>query len=102
MEITSINGPCFKIITSEAVLFTDPSFAPQDTLSNISSITAVTLSVPTENRKDYTGLPGNPKIIQGPGEYEISSIYIHGLGTADKSPDEVNQINTIYFKFIFG
>jgi L-ascorbate metabolism protein UlaG (beta-lactamase superfamily) len=96
MEINWINGPCFKLTTSEAILFTDPSFVPPDQLANSSSITAVTFNIPTENRSDYEGLPGNPKIIQGPGEYEISSIYIRGIAIADKSPDDVKQINTIY------
>ena len=55
------------------------------------SATAVTISIDDSNYNFLDDIEGTPKIICGPGEYELSGIYITGLMTPDVTTPDGEQ-----------
>ena len=57
----------------------------------------VTVSNPQPNYSNVEGVGGDPRVIDGPGEYEIGGYYISGTATASHGGEEEPSIvNTIY------
>jgi L-ascorbate metabolism protein UlaG (beta-lactamase superfamily) len=56
----------------------------------------VTISHPHPHHSHYAGIEGNPRVLQGPGEYEIANFYIVGMGTERNDPQSEPETNTIY------
>src|SRR5262249_4557903 len=81
MELTWLGHSCFRLRGKDATLITDPP-APATgyTLGRISA-DIVTVSH-HHTGHDYTrAIGGNPRIVDGPGEYEIEQILISGVQT---------------------
>ncbi len=101
MEINWLGNKCFRITSGDAVLLTDPmdiSREAFDSASSVSSVDIVIISHTTPAYEGYMELLGMPKVLEGPGEYEISSVYIRGIATpyrASEDPDH-QDINTVY------
>lgn len=103
MEISWLGHSCFQLRGKNVVLITDP-FTPQQgtsqeapsTLGKINaSIITVSHNHPGHNY--IQGLGGNPRIIRGPGEYEISEVLITGVAAYhDDQRGAVRGRNTIY------
>ena len=55
----------------------------------------VTLSTDFQAHSNTSSVTGSPRILNGPGEYEIAHYYIVGIGTGLGDPQDAN-INTIY------
>lgn len=81
MEITWLGHACFRLRGREAVVVTDP--CPPSTGYKIGRISGhiVTLSHPHPEHSYTQALTGNPRIITGPGEYEIGGVMIVGVAT---------------------
>ena len=56
----------------------------------------VTVSHDHPNHSNYSGISGNPRILQGPGEYEIANFYISGIGTDRNEIENSLKTNTIF------
>ncbi|MFQ5873886.1 MAG: MBL fold metallo-hydrolase [Dehalococcoidia bacterium] len=102
MDITWLGRRCFGIRSRDAVVVTDPHAEAISRLPKEQILKAITIS-----RSDLaTDLPerdresGYPRIIKGPGEYEVADILITGVATLLESQNEQGQTdrgkNTIY------
>ena len=88
MDITWLGHSCFRIKGSQAVVITDPF--PPDLGYSLGKPTAniVTVSHQHPSHSYFQGIGGEPRRIQGPGEYEISGILIIGVATFHDGDDQ--------------
>jgi len=97
MEITWLGHSCFKLKGKRATVITDP-YSPNLGYSlgkQTASIVTVSHQHPGHSFTD--GISGNPKLVSGPGEYEISNVLIIGVATFhDKDRGGTRGKNTIY------
>lgn len=81
MELTWLGHSCFRLRGKDATLITDPpSPTTGYTLGRISA-DIVTISHEHVGHNYVKGVGGEPKVIDGPGEYEVSQILISGVQT---------------------
>ena len=97
MEIDWFGHACFRLRGREGTVITDPyskdiglSFArPRGDI--------VTISHAHPGHSFAKGVKGDPKVIEGPGEYEIKNIFITGVPTMhDKKGGKDRGANTVY------
>lgn len=103
MDITWLGHSCFRIKGSNAVIINDPF--PPDLGYTLGKQTAniVTLSHEHPSHSYVQGIGGEPRIIKGPGEYEISGVLIIGVAAFhDTQRGQVRGKNTIYVMEIDG
>jgi len=103
VDITWLGHSCFRIKGSQAIIITDP-FPPElgYTLGK-QTANIITLSHQHPSHSYAQGIGGEPKIIKGPGEYEISGILIIGIATFhDNQRGQVRGKNTVYVMEIDG
>ena len=97
MEISWLGHSCFQLRGKNVTLITDP-FSPQPAHS-LGKISApiVTISHNHPGHNFAGGVDGDPRIVRGPGEYEISDVLITGVASYhdNKHGQELGR-NTIY------
>jgi L-ascorbate metabolism protein UlaG (beta-lactamase superfamily) len=97
MEITWLGHSCFKLRGKQASILTDPF---DNTIGyNLGKITAdiVTVSHDHPQHSFASGVGGDPKVLRGPGEYEIAGIFIYGTTTFhDSNKGQTRGKNTVY------
>jgi L-ascorbate metabolism protein UlaG (beta-lactamase superfamily) len=97
MEISWLGHSCFQLRGKNVTLITDP-FPPQlgYSLGKVSApIVTVSHNHPSHNFVE--GVKGEPRIVRGPGEYEISDVLITGVASYhDGKHGEERGRNTIY------
>jgi L-ascorbate metabolism protein UlaG (beta-lactamase superfamily) len=97
MEISWLGHSCFQLRGKNVTLITDP-FSPQlgHSLGKISA-PIVTISHDHPGHNYAGGVNGEPRIVRGPGEYEISDVLITGVASYhdNKYGQELGR-NTIY------
>ena len=81
MEINWLGHSCFRVRSRETTIVTDPpSAASGYSLPNIAAtIVTVSHAHPGHNASELCG--GTPRIIEGPGEYEVAGVLIAGVRT---------------------
>lgn len=81
MDINWLGLSCFRIRGSQAVIITDP-FPPESgyTLGK-QTADIVTISHAHVSHSYVQGVSGPPRVVKGPGEYEISGVLVLGLTT---------------------
>jgi L-ascorbate metabolism protein UlaG (beta-lactamase superfamily) len=81
MEITWLGRSCFRVRAKEATVVTDP--CDKSTGYTISRPTAdiVTVSHSDPAHAHVDGVAGSPRVIEGPGEFEIAGTSIVGVTT---------------------
>lgn len=96
MEITWLGHSCFRLRQDDVVLITDP-FPPSLGLS-IGEIEASAVSVSHDhpNHSSVSGILGDPRVIRGPGEYEVRNIYVRGFLTPPAEDDPADKRNTAF------
>ncbi len=97
MEITWLGHSCFKIRDKQGILITDP-YSPDLGYSLVKQVSdIVTLSHQHPGHSFVQGISGNPKVVCGPGEYEISNMLIIGISTFhDNEKGAARGKNTVY------
>jgi L-ascorbate metabolism protein UlaG (beta-lactamase superfamily) len=103
MEISWLGHSCFLLRGKNVTLVTDP-FSPQQgpsqgELPRLSKINAsiVTVSHNHPGHNNVMTVGGNPRIVRGPGEYEISDVLITGVASYhDEKRGQQYGRNTIY------
>ncbi len=103
MEISWLGHSCFGLRGKNAVLVTDP-FLPQqkDAAGGNLKLTTTPTSIVTvsqrHSQQDYlAGITGKPRVVQGPGEYEISDVLITGVASSyNETHAPTYKHNTIY------
>jgi L-ascorbate metabolism protein UlaG (beta-lactamase superfamily) len=97
MEISWLGHSCFQLRGKNVTLITDP-FSPQleHSLGKINA-PIVTISHNHPGHNFTGGVGGDPRIVHGPGEYEISDVLITGVASYhdNKHGQELGR-NTIY------
>ena len=94
---------CFRIKGSQAVIITDPF--PPDLGYSLGKPAAniVTVSHQHPSHSFVQGVGGEPRIVQGPGEYEISGVLIIGVATFhDAEGGQKRGKNTVYLMEVDG
>jgi L-ascorbate metabolism protein UlaG (beta-lactamase superfamily) len=97
MDITWLGHSCFRIKGKEVVVLTDP--CPPSTGYSIGKVQAdiATVSHAHEPHSYLENLQEGPRVISGPGEYEIKDTYITGIATFhDDAQGKKLGKNTIY------
>lgn len=97
MEISWSGHSCFKIKGRQATVITDP-YSP-DLGYSLGNPTAhiVTVSHQHPGHSYTQGIGGEPRIVAGPGEYEIDGILITGIATFhDRERGQERGKNTVY------
>jgi L-ascorbate metabolism protein UlaG (beta-lactamase superfamily) len=103
VDIAWLGHSCFRIKGSNAVIITDPF--PPDLGYTLGKLTAniVTLSHEHPSHSYVQGIGGEPRIIKGPGEYEISGVLIIGIAAFhDTQRGQARGKNTVYVMEIDG
>lgn len=98
MEISWLGHACFRIRGGQNnVVITDPyapnlGYSPGELTARI-----VTVSHQHPGHSYVQGITGKPRVIAGPGEYEISDVFILGLATYhDDEQGKLRGKNTVY------
>jgi len=103
VDITWLGHSCFRIKGSQAIVITDPF--PPDLGYSLGKQTAniVTVSHQHPSHSYVRGIGGEPRLIKGPGEYEISNVLIIGIATFhDSVKGQSRGKNTAYLMEIDG
>ena len=97
MDISWLGHSCFRIRGTHATVITDPY--PPDLGYSLGKPTAriVTVSHQHPGHSYVQGIAGQPKIVKGPGEFEISGVLIIGIATFhDGEKGKKRGKNTVY------
>jgi L-ascorbate metabolism protein UlaG (beta-lactamase superfamily) len=81
MDITWIGHSCFRLKGPKSTVITDP-FPPTLGLP-LGDLEAslITISNTHPNHNNRAGINGSPIVLDGPGEYDVSHVYIKGIQT---------------------
>ena len=96
MEITWLGHSCIRLRSGGITLLTDPYSETLGLPVQRSPADIVTISHSHPHHSYLDGIRGEPRVIDGPGEYEIASFYISGMGTAYDAVEGEGGINTVY------
>ena len=96
MEITWLGHSCFRLRNEELAIVTDPFPDSIGLRLGEPRALAVTVSHQHANHSYWEGVAGDPMILKGPGEYELSGIYVTGMMTLPGEGDSPGKRNTAY------
>ena len=103
VEITWLGHSCFRLRDRAATVVTDPY--GKDMGLNLVRVRAdiVTVSHDAEDHNYVKGVKGDYQVLTGPGEYEVSSVFVTGLELRGdrKSKKEVAGPRNTVFLFEF-
>ena len=97
MEISWLGHSCFRIKGRQATVITDPY--PPDLGYSLGKLTAhiVTVSHRHPGHSYIQGISDEPRLVTGPGEYEINGVLITGIATFhDSEKGEKRGKNNVY------
>src|SRR3972149_757998 len=81
MEITWLGHSCFRLRNKNTTIITDPFDNKIGIKLGKVSADIVTISHNHYDHSNVAAVSGTPKVIDGPGEYEIGGIFITGIQT---------------------
>jgi len=87
MDITWLGHACFRLRGRDVTILTDPyegddwGYPPLSALANV-----VTVSNSHPHHAGLSGIEGQPRVLRGPGEYDIGGALIWGVRT-EPGPD---------------
>jgi L-ascorbate metabolism protein UlaG (beta-lactamase superfamily) len=94
---------CFRIKGSQAVVITDPFPPNLGYALGKPNASIVTVSHQHPSHSYIQGVGGEPRIVRGPGEYEISGVLIIGIATFhDTEGGRRRGRNTVYLMEVDG
>jgi len=98
MEINWLGHSSISINSRDIILITDPFDNSDGEFFDSPKADIVTVSNDDPKHSNVSGVKGTPKIISGPGEYEIKHFYLTGIGSGVQSQDNSQNeaVNTIY------
>ena len=92
MEITWHGHSTARLVSSDIVLVTDPF--PDVQVAPGVHIVAISNDSPLSSAHD--AIDGDPRLVKGPGLYEVQGYNITGIGTALNDEEDSRRINTVY------
>ena len=96
MEIIWLGHSCFRLRSNDLAVITDPFPDSIGLRMGGAQSFIVTVSHRHDNHSHWQGVGGDPKVLRGPGEYELSGIYITGIMTPKSADDPEDKRNTAY------
>ncbi len=97
MEIDWFGHACFRLRGREGTVITDPYSKEIGLSFPRPRADIVTLSHDHPGHNFANGVKGEPRVLSGPGEYEIKNIFVTGIPTAhDKKGGKERGKNTVY------
>lgn len=81
MELTWLGHSCFRLRGKDATLITDPPAPSTGYTVGRLSADIITISHHHPGHDYVKAVTGDPKVIDGPGEYEVQQILISGVQT---------------------
>ena len=97
MEITWYGHSWFRLRGREGTVITDPFGKDSGYEWSRPRADIVTISHEHENHNQWERVAGDPKVVHGPGEYEINNIFVTGIGSFhDNKKGADRGRNTIY------
>ena len=103
MEISWLGHSCFKIKGAQATVITDPYSPDLGYSLGKPAADIVTVSHQHAGHSYVAGVAGEPRVIRGPGEYEVSGVLIWGIATFhDDSRGQERGKNTVYLFEVDG
>ncbi len=96
MEIVWLGHSCFRLRGRDLTIVTDPfgkgsGYPPLKVSADL-----VTISHSEDNHDALTAVGGSPKVVTGPGEYEIGGAIIQGVATSRGKQEGVRGKNTAF------
>lgn len=103
MDITWLGHSCFRLRGREVAIVTDP--CPPSVGYRLSRLSADVVTI-SHDHPDHSYLPalaGSPRVVRGPGEYEIAGAFITGIATYHDAGKGAQQgKNTAYVLALDG
>ncbi|MBI4233542.1 MAG: MBL fold metallo-hydrolase [Chloroflexi bacterium] len=96
LEITWLGHSCFRIRSGDLVILTDPYSASLGLDLGSPSARIVTISHSHPHHSAGERVADNPKVLRGPGEYEVAGVYIRGFKTTLRAEAGEGGRNTAY------
>ena len=97
MEISWLGHSCFRIRGSHATIITDPYSPSLGYSLDKPTARIVTVSHQHPGHSYVQGISGRPRLVTGPGEYEIGGVLIIGIATFhDREKGRERGKNTVY------
>ncbi|MCA1644129.1 MAG: MBL fold metallo-hydrolase [Chloroflexi bacterium] len=97
MDLTWLGHACFRLRGREVTILSDPyegadwGHTPVATTANV-----VTISNDHPHHAGLAGVEGKPRVLRGPGEYEIGGALIWGVRTLQRNDGPRNPRNTAF------
>ncbi len=104
MEITWLGHSCFRLRDRAATAITDPYGKDMGILLPRMRADVVTISHDADDHNYTRGVKGDFKVIDAPGEYEVSSVFITGLevkGERKRAKADPEGVRNIVFLLEF-
>jgi len=98
MDISWYGQSCFRIKGKNVAVVTDPYNAEMLGLKKLKlNADLVAVSHQHGDHNEVAAVEGSPFIIEGPGEYEVKGVTIHGVQTYDDAKEGKERgLNTLY------
>lgn len=96
MEIDWLGHSAVRIRSGNATVITDPYADSLGVTMPRHRANIVTVSHHHPHHSQISAVDGEPRVLDGPGEFEVANYSISGMGTRRDSPDAPRQINTVY------
>src|ERR1700753_2755928 len=102
MDVTWFGHSCFQLRGKNVILITDPATPQQENPEDASKLSKINASIITVSHDHpghnyIQGVGGKPRVVHGPGEYEISDVLITGVSSFhDDDRGKKLGRNTIY------
>ena len=97
MEISWLGHSCFRIRGAQTTILTDPYSPGLGYSLGKPTARIVTVSHQHPGHSYTQGIGGEPKVVAGPGEYEVSGVLIIGMATFhDGQEGRERGKNTVY------
>jgi L-ascorbate metabolism protein UlaG (beta-lactamase superfamily) len=97
VEITFLGHSCFRLRGKDVTLITDPYQSPPGRSPIKASADIVTISHDHAGHNNAAAIGGQPKLITGPGEYEIRGVLVSGVASFHDAASGAHRGgNTIY------
>src|SRR5262245_13094084 len=91
MEIYWLGHGCFRLKGRDATVITDPSAPTTGYKIGKQAANVVTISRNKPENTYLEGVQGEPKVLNGPGEYEIAGVLITGVRTEHEPAGGANR-----------
>ncbi|HEY3061777.1 MAG TPA: MBL fold metallo-hydrolase [Chloroflexota bacterium] len=93
MDISWLGHACFRLRGRDVAILTDPyggddwSYPPLSVPADV-----VTVSNAHPHHAGLSGVEGQPRVLRGPGEYEIGGALIWGVRTSHRAPENGSSV----------